>query len=352
MENDSLSSLEGRPDERLSRDSVDHEDPLKGEKKVDTMRKNIETSILIPVFNRKNFIAECIRSALAQTKEDIEVVVVDNASTDGTWEIVQNIAKEDDRVKCFQNFANLGPLKNWQRCIDQAKGKYAKILFSDDLVDASFLSKAIPLLAAKDVGFVFTQARIGSDPADSTRNYCFRSRTGLYSSRDFIESALFLGDVPVSPGCALFRLVDLRRNLVEDIPSPTISDFPMHGAGPDLLIYLLTAHQYKKIGYLDEALSFFRSHGDSISIKTKLEYIQKCYTQAKAWFAETYLNRRDRQQFFALTWWEICRSQTKFISPKAVASLFSRTEVRFRPSLLVWVFVNRILKEISRKLRL
>jgi len=74
-----------------------------------------KVSILIPVFNRKDYIAECIQSALDQTFTDFEVVVVDNASEDGTWEICQQFAANDQRVRIFQNDTNIGPVRNWRR---------------------------------------------------------------------------------------------------------------------------------------------------------------------------------------------------------------------------------------------
>ena len=54
-------------------------------------------SILIPVFNREKLVQRAIQSALAQTLSDIEVIVVDNASTDSTWEVVQGLAGTDGR---------------------------------------------------------------------------------------------------------------------------------------------------------------------------------------------------------------------------------------------------------------
>ena len=52
-------------------------------------------SILIPVYNRQDLLPVCIESALAQTITDLEVVIVDNASTDKTWEVCQKFARQD-----------------------------------------------------------------------------------------------------------------------------------------------------------------------------------------------------------------------------------------------------------------
>jgi glycosyltransferase involved in cell wall biosynthesis len=246
-------------------------------------------SILIPVYNRELHIGPCIQSALNQTIKDIEVIVVDNASTDRTWEICKEYARNDSRVRIFQNKENIGPVKNWKRCIEEASGEYAKILFSDDLMAPDFLQKTLPLLEAQEVGFVYTTALIGEQPDRGKQAYIFAERTGIFNSMDFIERAFFGKNTPVSPGCAIFRTEDLRGNLMVDIPSPTIQDFARHGAGPDLLMYLLTAAKYPKFGFVAEPLSFFRSHEGSITISDKERYLQRCYDQAKVWFARSYM---------------------------------------------------------------
>src|SRR4030067_1594973 len=105
-----------------------------------------KVSILIPVYNRANMVGGCIQSALEQTYQDIEVVVVDNDSTDGTWEICKALSEKDSRLRVFKNDTNIGPVGNWKKCIDSARGAYGKILFSDELLSKDYVEKARPLL--------------------------------------------------------------------------------------------------------------------------------------------------------------------------------------------------------------
>ncbi len=264
-------------------------------------------SILIPVYNRKTFIGACIESSLVQTYTNIEVVVVDNASTDGTWEICQQYAAKDQRVRVFRNDTNIGPVRNWKRCIDEASGLYGKLLFSDDLIESDFLEKTLPFLMKPDVGFVYSCVNMGSEPGTVCINYKYADKTGIYSTADFITASLFGGDVPISPGCAIFRMDDLKQNLLLNIPSPTIKDFLSHGAGPDLLLYLLTAKAYPSFAFVNEPLCFFRAHEGSISMSGKNQYLSRCYIQAKIWFAETYLDSRQMKKYYVHTWYEYSR---------------------------------------------
>lgn len=157
-------------------------------------------SILIPVYNRENIIAETIQSALNQTYRNIEVVVVDNASTDNTWAVIEDLAKKDSRINAFRNESNLGPVKNWLRCVEEASGEYGKILWSDDLTAPDFIEKTLPLFN-NDVGFVYTGANIftGANPHEAKTSYLL-TETGQYSSSMYIEKAVFDKEMPVSPG--------------------------------------------------------------------------------------------------------------------------------------------------------
>lgn len=302
-------------------------------------------SILIPVYNRENFIGECIESALNQSFSDIEVIVVDNASSDNTWEICQKYAARDSRVRIFSNEINIGPVLNWQRCIDEAKGLYGKLLFSDDLIEPDYLEKTIPFLIGNDVGFVFTSVTIGREPGKGDINYKFANETGIYPAADFINVSLFGGDVPISPGCAIFRLADLKNNLVLNIPSPTINDFLAHGAGPDLLLYLLPAKTYTSIAYVKDALCFFREHKDSISVSDKEQYLSSCYLQAKIWFAETYYKKEALKDYYACVWYQYCRNTGKFIKPSVFLASYSANAGVSLSTSIVKFMVSRVLSK-------
>jgi len=273
-------------------------------------------SILIPAYNREDLIVPCIQSALDQTVQELEVVVVDNESTDNTWQVCHAFAAKDKRVRVFRDPLNIGPVRNWQRCIQEARGRYGKILFSDDLIEPAFLERTLPFLQSPDVGFVFTAARIGAEAGKGLITYQIGSAAGTMEARDFIEAALFDGNVPVSPGCALFRMEDLRTNLVLNIPSPSIHDFHEHGAGPDLLLYLLTARNYPRVGHMPEPLAFFRTHPGSITISRGQDYIEPRYEQARIWFAKTYLDETTFQRLCTRAWLKTCKRRRRWIWPQ------------------------------------
>ncbi len=264
-------------------------------------------SILIPVYNRESLIGETIKSALNQTITDIEIIIVDNASTDRTWEVCKSFAEKDSRIRIFRNETNVGPVPNWKRCVDEARGKYAKILWSDDLIHPSFLEKTISFFDDKiDVGFVYSGTEIFNNNKEIIHKFYFIGESGYYKTSNYLNSMLFEdqypyigGNYPVSPGCAIFRLKDLKQSLVIDIPNEIGSDFSQHAIGNDLLIFLVIANRYKYFGFINESLSYFRLHEDSITISTNKQKIFLMYNLARLYFAKTYLlDSQIKNQFF------------------------------------------------------
>jgi len=256
-------------------------------------------SFLIPVYNREKLISYTIESVLNQTYENIEIIVVDNKSTDKTFEILKEYGKRDKRIKVFQNEGNIGPVRNWRRCLDYATGEYVKILWSDDLIAPTFIEKTLPYLVdCEDVGFVFTGTEIFSDDTGQTGKAYFIGDTGVYNTKKFIEGSLLGGAFPVSPGNALFRKQDVEKNLVINIPNKIGIDFKMRAIGNDLLIYLLTAKHYPKFAFVNETLSFFRAHRNSITVSSNGFELVILYGIAKAYFVENHLtNDKLRKKF-------------------------------------------------------
>ena len=242
-------------------------------------------SILIPVFNREELIEATIRSALGQTYSNIEVVVVDNASTDRTYEVLIDLAATESRLRIFRNSENIGPVRNWERCIAEARGQFGKILWSDDLIEPAFVQSCVSPLSDPDIGFVFTEALEFQDGTGKVLRSRYKiGKSGVYSSNYFIRESLLFGDVPYSPGCAMFRLCDLREVLEVDVPNYLHADYASLAIGNDVLIFLNVAARYQSFYFVDEPLSLFRNHAGSITYQSSDRQLYYC--AAKSYFAE------------------------------------------------------------------
>lgn len=272
-----------------------------------------KVSILIPVYNRKNYIAECIQSALDQTFSDFEVVVVDNASDDGTWEICQNFSKIDQRVRVFRNGSNIGPVRNWIRCVQEAKGAYSKILFSDDCLVPTCLSEMLPKLNDPQVALVYCAAYVGSSVANAVIFYGKNESPRLSPAQFF--NLILTAKAPVSPGAVLLRTDDLLKHLHVQFETATPREYEKNGAGPDVMILLLTAHSHACVAYIDTPLVFFRMHKNSFSMANANNTVTDGYQSVFSLFLTKNYSSKNWLRYLSFSWLQDMKLRKKWILP-------------------------------------
>lgn len=230
-------------------------------------------SICIPTYNRANFITRAIDSALSQTYKNIEVIVVDNASTDNTKEIV--LGYDDQRLRYVRNSENLGLFGNFNRCIELYKGDFLHILHSDDYIDFDFTEKCVNFFKKNpDVWLTSTSSRvISSEKAVETK--VFDSDTVLRSPDGFKKI--------LSERCYIScPSVMVRRGLYEDkdIGKFTL-EYPYSG---DYYQWLKVTRKYN-VGYVSDAWLNYQTSDLSESyrllFKTPMGYFDtlKIYAQ-------------------------------------------------------------------------
>lgn len=103
-------------------------------------------SIGLPVYNGENYLALAIDSLLAQTFQDFELIISDNASTDGTAAICRDYAAGDSRIRYLSEPENRGAAWNFNRLVGLAQGEYFKWAAHDDLCAPTWLSQCVEIL--------------------------------------------------------------------------------------------------------------------------------------------------------------------------------------------------------------
>lgn len=114
----------------------------------ETVKRAPRLSIGVPVYNEERYLDGCIRSLLAQTFTDFEIIICDNASTDNTFKIAQEWAQKDPRITAHRAERNLGAAPNFNWCFKLARGELFKWAAADDLLKPEYLEKCIAALDA------------------------------------------------------------------------------------------------------------------------------------------------------------------------------------------------------------
>lgn len=121
-------------------------------------RPSPRVSIGMPVYNGERYLEEALDSILAQSFDNFEVVISDNASTDRTEEICRAYAQKDERIRYIRMRENCGVIENFNNVFQLSVGEYFKWAASDDVCEHDYLRKAVEMLD-RDPSIVLVWAR-------------------------------------------------------------------------------------------------------------------------------------------------------------------------------------------------
>jgi glycosyltransferase involved in cell wall biosynthesis len=126
-------------------------------------------SFAIPVRNGEQFLGRALDSLLAQDFSDFEILVCDNASTDGTSEIVRRYAERDRRIRSVRNPQDIGQIENFNLAFDLSRGDFVRWMGADDWLEPSYARHCVAMLDSRpDAVGVTTQWRFMDDAGQVT----------------------------------------------------------------------------------------------------------------------------------------------------------------------------------------
>ena len=123
------------------------------------MEQNV--SVCIPVYNGEDTIEAAIQSVLNQSYENLEIIVVDNASTDSTLQKIQRF--DDNRIKVFVNESNLGMAGNWNKCLEYVTSEFVHFLCADDVMERDCIEKKVKAIQEPNTVMVYSSSELIDD---------------------------------------------------------------------------------------------------------------------------------------------------------------------------------------------
>lgn len=245
------------------------------------MMNNTQISIVIPTFNRANFLKQCIDSCLNQTQQ-CEIIVCDHGSTDDTPQVAKSYG---DKIKYIRRELDSGVHFCWLDGILHASNDFIHINYDDDWIAPTYIEECSKLIN-ENVGCVFSEVQLFDDSKNEFGKKIFQleNETGIFSIKKLKHFNL---KYLTSPGAGVFRKQILLDSLfVGNIP---FTKNHYHGVGPDILFSLMSTISYPKYGFVNKPLAFFRVHKNSITIDAQSDTIKslkikKAYEDAKIYF--------------------------------------------------------------------
>ena len=122
-------------------------------------------SIIVPVYNSSQYLCDCMESILNSSFKDIEVICIDDCSDVDSINILREYAKQDTRIRVFQNDSNMGAALTRNIGLRYANGKYIQFIDSDDFVDGNTILNVYKQMerTSADMGFIHAQIISDSD---------------------------------------------------------------------------------------------------------------------------------------------------------------------------------------------
>ncbi len=168
-------------------------------------------SVIIPVYNVEEYLCECIDSVINQTYKNLQIIFVDDGSTDSSGKICDDYAEKDERISVVHK-KNSGPSRTRNVGLEHAKGKYIYFLDSDDYIELNALELLVNTAESDGADLVFFDARSFSDDgAQIKQGYVVK---GTYESKNGYE---VLTDLHNNKDyhCAIYLLF-ISRKLISD----------------------------------------------------------------------------------------------------------------------------------------
>lgn len=221
---------------------------------------NTKISIIVPVYNVEKFIQETMDSVRAQTRQDWELLLVEDGSTDKTAAVAEEYVKRtgDCRIRLIYQGKNLGAAKARNRGVEEARGRFIAYLDSDDLWRPDKLEKELSFMEQKDAAFAFTSYEFADEQGKGTGKIVHVPETLSYKEA--------LKNTTIFTTTVMFDTEKIPKELLEmpDIKSE------------DTALWWKILRGGQTAYGLDENLAMYRRIGSSLS-SNKVEAIRRIW---------------------------------------------------------------------------
>lgn len=229
-------------------------------------------SIVVPLFNIEKYVSECIESIRAQTYENIQIILVDDGSTDKSGEICDKHALLDQRIEVIHQ-QNEGLVAARKRGLENAKGQYIGFVDGDDYVAPDMFEKLLAEMEISNADFVHSGYFQNGKKAVPFQKEVLQISEPTVKA-EFLKTAVFGVDGYVSPSIwsKLFKAEFIKKNYSQ---VPNKAQY-----GEDLINLCLCIVNGNCVSLLDEAYYYYRYRQDSFTNERNqrgLENIFKCY---------------------------------------------------------------------------
>ncbi|PAP75963.1 glycosyltransferase family 2 protein [Rubrivirga marina] len=180
---------------------------------------SVRVSVIVPAYNVEPYLRRAVTSALGQTEPSVEILVVDDGSTDGTLAVARSL--EGPRVRVFESEGNLGPSAARNRAIEAAQGEWVAVLDADDWYAPVRLARLLAVAYEEAADLVIDDQHIVADGDDRPFTTQFETSGTPLTERQIVDPVAFVrsnrpgfGSLRYGSGKALMRRAFLDAHVL------------------------------------------------------------------------------------------------------------------------------------------
>jgi glycosyltransferase involved in cell wall biosynthesis len=160
-------------------------------------------SVVVPNYNHAHYLPECLESLLNQSVEPLEIIVIDDCSTDNSIAVLEEISRKNPRISLCRNEKNLGVLRTLNKALEMSRGEYVFFPGADDRVLPGHFEKSLSLAAANpEAGLCFSDpASFDHETGKVNENHLGLSKTPRFFSPDELVELARHKPLLISGGC-------------------------------------------------------------------------------------------------------------------------------------------------------
>ncbi|WGK69965.1 glycosyltransferase family 2 protein [Candidatus Haliotispira prima] len=231
---------------------------------------SIKVSIIIPVYNVERYLRECLESVINQTLEQIQIIIVNDASPDNSWKIIEEYKNRNPKIEVLTHEQNLGANESRNTGLSAVKGQYIFFLDNDDTISLDACEKLYNIAVQHDADIVGCPIRrTDISNTETLRTDYFNNKEIREYIGEDIYQAYFRGLISITIAAKLYKLDIWNRINSVEIPSGTIHE-------DNYLFFDLTGvcHRFVQTNYV---CYNHRQHNKSITGRVISEkYITDC----------------------------------------------------------------------------
>lgn len=245
-------------------------------------------TVIVPVYNVEKYLERCVESIINQTYKNLEIILVDDGSTDNSGNICDEYAKKDSRIIVIHK-ENGGQATARNMALDIAKGKYIAFADSDDWVDISIYEKLYNALICNNAN-ISVCARYNVYDGGKTESAFVETESKILPSEEAIKKILTYENMDAAPCDKLFD-AELLKNI----------RFPVGYICEDIPFVFNAVIKAQTVAYINEPLYFYLQRSGSTSkscFSEKSKGLEIYHTQAAKSAKEAYPTLKKEADFY------------------------------------------------------